>query len=301
MLSINTITIEGPDLSGKSTLYESLHESTNFRWNIQDRSEFSMLCYSILYARPDQDVWRSRLIDSINNLNNRIIVLLPTWDELERRYAVRGDERQSIDGLRKLYDIFSHEAEKLSCYSTVFVIYGNPSTPEMVDFCTDSFIKTENCSIDDVSLDILNHVNEAPNQECSPVRFNLDLTGKLSDVDPDIMNHESESKYYRRILSGVLSNIDCELIGYNDDNLSQNAWSTRRFIFTNDSCISLIHTMPREDTVAIHVVCRSSNVFNVFRYDLNFLHYLSSRICDRLGAIEKSCMLRVTMNSAHIP
>ena len=54
MLKINTVTIEGPDLSGKSTLYEALHEVTNFRWNIQDRSEFSMLCYAILYGRSDQ-------------------------------------------------------------------------------------------------------------------------------------------------------------------------------------------------------------------------------------------------------
>jgi len=301
MLRINTITIEGPDLSGKSTLYESLHEVTNFRWNIQDRAELSMLCYSILYGRSDESLWRQRLMDSVNTLNNRIVVLLPTWDELERRYEIRGDERQSIDALRKLYEIFSHEVENLNSYSTVFAIYGNPSPEALVEFCTDSFIKAENCSIDEVSLDILNHVIKAPNQECTPVRFVLDLTGKLDNVDPDIMNHESESKYYRRILSGVLSNIDCELIGHNDYNLPQDAWTTRRFIFTNDSCISLIHTVPREDTVAIHVVCRSSNVYNVFQYDLRFLHYLSSRICDRLAAIEKSCMLRVTMNSAHIP
>ena len=301
MLKINTVTIEGPDLSGKSTLYEALHEVTNFRWNIQDRSEFSMLCYAILYGRSDQSVWRSRLMDSINNMNNRVIVLLPTWDELERRYAVRGDEKQSIEGLRKLYDIFSYEAEKLSVYSTVFVISGNASTEELVNFCVENFIKTEDYSTRDVCLDILNHVNDAPNQECTPIKFDLDLTGTWDQVDPEIMNHDSESKYYRRILSSVLSNIDCELIGHNDYNLPQDVWSTRRFIFVNDSCISLIHTMPREDEVNIHVVCRSSNVLNVFRHDLNFLHYMSSRICDRLSALEKSCTLRVTMHSAHIP
>ena len=32
------INIEGPDCSGKTTLYNRLHKETNFKYNIQDRS-----------------------------------------------------------------------------------------------------------------------------------------------------------------------------------------------------------------------------------------------------------------------
>ena len=51
MLRLNNVTLEGPDLSGKTTLFETIHSTTNYRWNIQDRSELSMLCYAEMYGR----------------------------------------------------------------------------------------------------------------------------------------------------------------------------------------------------------------------------------------------------------
>ena len=56
MIELDTITIEGPDLAGKTTLYNQLHRKTGYKWNIQDRSVLSMLCYSIFYNRGDDDI-----------------------------------------------------------------------------------------------------------------------------------------------------------------------------------------------------------------------------------------------------
>ena len=53
MNPVNQIVIEGPDLSGKTTLYQNLHDMTNYRWNIQDRSALSMLTHAKQYGRNE--------------------------------------------------------------------------------------------------------------------------------------------------------------------------------------------------------------------------------------------------------
>ena len=51
------INIEGPDCSGKTTLYNRLHKKTNFKYNIQDRSCMSMFVYAKMYEREDTSLW----------------------------------------------------------------------------------------------------------------------------------------------------------------------------------------------------------------------------------------------------
>ena len=48
---INYIFLEGPDLAGKTTFYENVHKSSDYRWNIQDRSALSMLIHAKYYGR----------------------------------------------------------------------------------------------------------------------------------------------------------------------------------------------------------------------------------------------------------
>ena len=63
---INYLIIEGPDLSGKSTLYQNIHDMTDYKWNIQDRSALSMLVHAKLYGRPEFD-YIEALKKEINN------------------------------------------------------------------------------------------------------------------------------------------------------------------------------------------------------------------------------------------
>ena len=39
------ISIEGPDCSGKTTLYNNLHKQINFKYNIQDRSWYYVIMF----------------------------------------------------------------------------------------------------------------------------------------------------------------------------------------------------------------------------------------------------------------
>ena len=64
---IEKIIIEGPDLAGKTTLFSKIHELTQYRWNIQDRSALSMLVYAKLYDRDTFHLvlavsWRPSLV-----------------------------------------------------------------------------------------------------------------------------------------------------------------------------------------------------------------------------------------------
>ena len=105
ILETKNVVIEGPDLAGKTTLYEEIHKMSGYKWNIQDRSTLSMLVYARLYNR-DVSKWRRKLWREVSNLNNRLILLRPSWSTLVRRYHDRGDEIQDLVSLRKVHDIF---------------------------------------------------------------------------------------------------------------------------------------------------------------------------------------------------
>ena len=82
---IEKIILEGPDLSGKTTLYKQMHNLSNYRWNIQDRSSLSMVVYARLYDRPDFYHVES-LKQELNNLNNIMVILLPSWSVIADRF-----------------------------------------------------------------------------------------------------------------------------------------------------------------------------------------------------------------------
>ena len=118
---INQITLEGPDLSGKTTLYQKLHEKSGYFWNIQDRSSLSMIVYARLYGRSDYFHVES-LKRELSNLNNVMILLLPDWQVIAERFQKRGDEIQNLVSLKKVYDLFSEAADEFENYPNVILI-----------------------------------------------------------------------------------------------------------------------------------------------------------------------------------
>ena len=117
----------------------------------------------------------------------------------------------------------------------------------------------------------------------------------------NIMLDENENEYYESILKNVIKNIDMEVSGSNEYNIEQNPLSTRRFIHTEPTCISLFHTMNRKNRLDFYAVCRSSNTVKTFPSDLHFLVYLSQDVIHYLDLDKKTEInLNVTMHSAHI-
>ena len=301
MLRLNNITLEGPDLAGKTSVYTAIHEKTGFKYNIQDRSEFSMLCYAELYGR-DTQIWHKRLRDRLNRLNDRMVVILPTLDEILERYRWRGDKIQNQKSLRKLYSIFTKNIKKYSEYSTLGVILGDQGgVDDIANLCHEWIISKETKDLNLIANDVIENAI-ASNNEAYPLTFQLDMSPYLKRSNlADIMLDDREGKYYNSILQNVIKNIDHELSRNNEHDIEQNPLTSRRFIHTEPTCISLFHTMNRQNRLDFNAVCRSSDVVKTFPSDLHFLVYLSQYVTYYLEADnKKEINLNITMHSAHI-
>jgi thymidylate kinase len=300
MLRINNVTLEGPDLSGKTTLFEAIHSVTNYRWNIQDRSELSMLCYAEMYGR-NTDIWHQRLRNRLQNLNDRMIVIIPPLDVILDRYEKRGDDKQTKKSLIELYEIFKKNAKLYSDYSTMGLLEDiEGSVEEITALCITWLADCETSDIDNIAGDIA-EIAATSNNEAHPIRFQVDLKSYNSELLKDIMDDEIEGKYYKGIIQNVISNIDKELKGKNDYKIKQLPITSRRFIHTESTCISLFHTMYRKNRLMFYAVCRSSDTIDTFSFDLKFLIYISHFVRDYLDIdIQPEMTLDVTMNSAHI-
>ena len=90
MNPINQIILEGPDLSGKTTLYEQIHNLTGYRWNVQDRSCLSMLVYAKLYGRS-QFSHVEALKSELYNLNNLCVALGKEYCSISFEVSISGN------------------------------------------------------------------------------------------------------------------------------------------------------------------------------------------------------------------
>lgn len=286
MLLVRNVVLEGPDCCGKSTLFSNIHRATGYRWNIQDRSHLSAICYARQFNRGEDRVarWRRELDSFLFDLNNRLVVLLPAFQVIAQRFEARGDEVQDIESLRVLHGIFEEEVTRLGYRPNVIVIRDPLNPVELSSHCIQWLIRPEHLNLLGVAAEIRRLAESAEHREVRGCRFQLLVDpDEFSVADAAPMRHPPEEVYYSRILASVLQNIEDELAGRNEYCSKQDPYTTRRFIFTQDSCISLVHTMLRGSELNMRVYCRSSNVEDTFHQDLQFIYYLYSRVYDRLS------------------
>tara|TARA_B100000900_G_C20581646_1_gene717798 strand:- start:400 stop:1335 length:936 start_codon:yes stop_codon:yes gene_type:complete len=297
MNPVNQILIEGPDLSGKTSLYSHIHKLTDYRWNIQDRSALSMLVHAKFYNR-DTFNHVENLNSELNNLNNFMMILLPDWSVISKRFADRGDEIQSLTSLRKIYLIFQEAAKELELLPNVCVI-----RQEVDDYIAKSLvadlIKFETRNFYNLSKLFLQAAHASKEKE----KIGLSLTsydsGTFSGINTDYLNYEKEKVYYSQIRETLIKKIDDELHGINEYFREEDV-SSRRFIYTSDTCISLAHFMIRKQMLDCKFFLRSSNVKDTLTYDLNFIKYLCKEVYNFLKLENHTVKISVTINSAHI-
>lgn len=287
--------LEGPDLVGKTTLYNSLHQATYYKWNIQDRSSLSMLCYARLYGR-NPDAHRIRLQEELNDLNNRMIILLPPLSVIEERYHERGDDLQSLESLRRLYTIFSEEATLIQHRPTVMCIREEKSVETLLNYTDEWSYALESCLPEHVGEVIKDTLHASRDNEMMLRAKMIYVTGAPAS---DILAHDSEGEYYTQILSQLEEVIQNELDGKNPYKKPQTLES-RRFIYNSDTCISNIHFMPRGTTLNAIVSLRSTDVDRNASIDLKFLEFLTQYINRKFKFFCNTVCLDVTLNSAHI-
>lgn len=289
------INIEGPDCSGKTTLYNRLHKETGFKYNIQDRSCMSMFVYAKMYERKDASLWFDKIIDDLKRLDTIYIVLLPREKTILQRLAQRGDDFQDEKSILNVRNHFRN-----------LVKIGFGSYPNVLVLAEDD-LETNI----EKSLTFINSLNNMPGQELIKSLVYNSGRNELIDVqckevvdrknlDYEVLDFPQEKEYYFNVTHGLTQKIFKEFTGLNEHKSPQKH-DSRRFIYTDNSCISMIHALWRQNKLNVSASLRSSNVSKTLWADYEFLKILSVRIADEMS-LPKDTHINLTVNirSAHI-
>ena len=287
--------LEGPDLVGKTTLYNEIHKTTGFKWNIQDRSTLSMLVYARLYDR-NVSIHRARLQDEINDLNNRVIVLLPPFDVIVDRYHDRGDEFQDLQSLKQLYEIFSEEAQLIQKRPTVMCIREALDVETILNYISEWSYAIETCRPYHVGEVIRDTLHADIKDELT---LTIKLQYQLEQPDFEILNNKLEGEYYKKIKQNLCETIHNEINGLNPYKIPQDL-NSRRFFYHSDTCIAGLHFMPRGSVLKVVASLRSTDVDRNASVDLQFLEFLTHFINQKFDFNCNVSHLNVVLNSAHI-
>ncbi len=295
-MRFTNICIEGPDCSGKTTLFNRLHKETSFKYNIQDRSCMSMYVYSKLYERDDTSFWFDKIMDDIKRLDTLYIILLPTENVLLERLKKRGDEFQDESSILKVRSHFLNLAKiGFGAFPNVLTLSDIENIEEKVDLSL-TFIESLN---DMPSGELIKSIiinsgrNELVDVQCKE-------EVKIDSLDYTVLDFPEEKKYYKDIMDAIEKKLFREFAGLNSHNKPQKH-DSRRFIYSGDSCISLIHALFRQNRLNVSVTMRSSNVIKTLWADYEFLKILSVKIAE-LMRLEENVPVDLTLNirSAHI-
>ena len=291
------VIFEGPDLAGKTSFIQEVHKKTNYRWNIIDRSALSHVIYAQFYGRDDFFA-KERLNTEIKNLNNRIVILLPPFEEIARRFKIRGDEIQDLVTLRQLHKLFTEAAGEFENYPNVIVVR-NKDTSSFVESVISQIISSEMTKISDLWQPVYEIARVSKDMEAHNTQLTFYDDGQFRDTNESVLEYEPEKEYYTSIKDSLLTKIRNELIGMNEYSRNEDITS-RRFVYAGTSCISFAQFMFRNKVLDCHFVLRSSNTKDTLKYDLQFLYILCSRVKNLLGLDPSACRIRVNFNSPHV-
>jgi hypothetical protein len=322
MLLIKNLFIEGPDCSGKTTVIDLLHKQTDYKFHAFDRSRISQYVFAKMYNR-DVEMSRHMLEVEMSDLSNFYFVLIPTRELVLDRFTTRGDPiHKSEDAILKVLEAFQAVAEELEGRKNVAIVrfgihgqdllgdYSKASyhffdyedvSRELAQFCFSLCTFYENfITPEHLSEGVHSIVDVSENNELLNVRYSCYFDGLNCKIfhEKDMLEYDEEKEYYQKIEHKLLNKIKNELKGENEYNRVEGVES-RRFIYTDDSCISMIHILCREHT-HVKVYFRSSNVENTLQYDINFLHYLVEKIVPYLNPASKGVFMDVLFGSAHV-
>ena len=289
------INIEGPDCSGKTTLYNRLHKETNFKYNIQDRSCMSMFVYAKMYEREDASLWFNKILDDLKRLDTLYIVLLPSEGVILDRLRVRGDDFQDEISVLDVRNHFKNISKM-----------GFGSFPNVLVLEEDNLEKNV-----EATLTFINSLNDMPSQELiKSLVFNsgrnelIDVQCKevvdRDNLDITVLDFPEEKEYYEKIEYEFFNKIFREFTGLNSRGQSQKH-DSRRFVYTDESCISMIHVLWRQNKLNVVATLRSSNVTKTLWADYEFLKILSVRTAKEMS-LPNDVLIDLTVNirSAHI-
>ena len=292
---LKTVVLEGVDCSGKTTAFRELHKLSGFKWNIHDRSTLSMLCYAIMYGR-DVSHWRSLFNEEVNDLNNVIVVLMPPIEVIRTRLSQRGDEFQDQTSIVKLYEIFAEEVVKIVNYPNVLVCYQDTPNYGTISKWLLNYESQTYSRLADVMRE---SALAAPTSEINFMKVSWSDTD-FKTLSNKSLFYEPEVEYYDETISKLIKKIQDEISGRNEYEAKQSVTS-RRFVMTQDTCISYAHFLYRDGFLHTNIVCRSSEMSRIFPNDIHFLAHMGRTARREIGLSDDvPVKFYLTLDSAHV-
>ena len=288
-MRFKNIVLEGPDCAGKTTLFNALHKATDYKYNIHDRSALSMLIFSKYYKRDSDKLWYDTVFDELKKFNTLYVVIIPSDKVVKERLNKRGDAIQDEESILEI----SHLFRKIC----------NSYFKDLPNFL---MLNTESETVENISKKIIQRIDQLE-QKTMPELIKKFIANTpegnevLDIVVQEKVNHEAlnyevldypeEKDYYNDIISQITETIKIE-----SDNIL-----SRRFIFSNESCISTVHALFRQNMLNVSIFMRSSNVDKSLPFDYEFLKILCCKIRKLLNLEEKiEIMMTLHLRSAHI-
>ena len=293
-MRFHTIAVEGPDCAGKTTFIEAFHKKTNYSHHIIDRHFLSPYVYANFYKRGTKEKWFDLFLDSLKSFNTLYVVLLPELKVIIERFEERGDEKHTLDTLIQSYSIWSNLCNFVLRDIPNVLILKETDLSKNVDKTINKILELELISGDKLVKSLL--FNSGRNEL---VDLNIKTKVNKNNIDFTVLSFPQEKEYYEDILNKITKKIDRELIGLNENSIPQKL-DSRRFVYTDDRCISFIHFLFRYNKLNVKAVLRSSNVSSTFWADYEFLKILSYKTAEVLGIEESEIDLDIEIRSAHI-
>lgn len=264
-----------------------------------DRSQLSRKVFSEMYGRSI-DYMEDHLHREMYNLNNRYVIIDLPFRVIKKRFEKRGDEIHDARSLKSVHRSFKKEFKRLNDHPLAVRITSESSPiNDIADHVIDELTSHEKFQLKDVAGIVAKVVRQTERSEVFPLQLTLHDDGEFREATPKSLEFEPESEYYIKIFLALLKKIESEMSGENEYLRKEDIFS-RRFVYTDDSCISFIQVSQRNKIMDFHCVIRSCDVVRLFEHDLRFLYYLASECWKRIGVNCTSARIRMNLNSAHI-
>jgi hypothetical protein len=307
------VCIDGTDCSGKTTLWNNIHKISGYRWKLEDRSFVTMVAYARLHGRPKSEDYYRQLIADLSNLNHKYICIHLPWEVIAARFAERGDHLHDFEAMKRIHAEYSRIIEDIAHFPNVLLFRDEIPELEMAQIAHEWILSQDRVTTDELISLIERRCAASPCGEVAPLRFHLLEEGDFPEADDKILdvNYVTERfpaikpatvVEFNEMVDTFTRTLRDEIEGINIYNRPEGPGS-RRFVFTQQACVSFIQVMLRDNMLKFYVTCRSSHVRNVFPADFRLLYHMAKIASKKLQHFgltnETRVLFDFTLNSAH--
>jgi hypothetical protein len=203
--------------------------------------------------------------------------------------------------LKKVYDLFVEAAAEFENYPNVMMIRSEINDQMIDNIIQDLSTRFEGKKYHEYASTFMTAAAYGANLEKIGLHLTHYDSGTFDDISEEMLEYEKEASYYQMIRQKMLSKISNELMGKNEY-LRKETHESRRFIYSDESCLTLCHFSLRNEFLYGEFYLRSSNTKETLLYDMNFLKSLTRDVFSKLSELSdiKMCKLVLKIGSSHI-